>query len=345
MVAERTDLADELLLRLRLIGGLGGAMYAETPQAITGGYDTAIYAFHLTGTEGPWHEPLILRLFRPGDTDRPRIEAAVQNALADSGYPCPRALLAGGDDRIDGRPYMIMERVPGRRLIDYITSPGRRTLRASSTLATAQVRLHAIDTSGLRERLIAHGLRRDDLERLTFDAPFAALESVITGLRLEGLSKAMAWLRAQRRPARAEVICHGDLHPANVMLEDDGAYHVIDWPGMRFAEPEYDVARSVILLRYAPASEDLVNGPIRALLGVGRRLLVWRYQRSYRKRRPIDAERLRWYEAFETLRVVAMTLADRSTNPWRNQPAIDGLMGHMRRTSGLELPPVRLPPG
>ena len=340
----RPTLADELLARVRALPGCAEATYAEAPAEIVGGYDTAIFTFRLSGAAAPWDGPLILRLFRPEHVDQPRIELAVQNAVADMGYPCPRALPVAEGDRIDGRPYMIMEKVGGRRLIDYITNPGRMTLRATPTLAEAHTRLHAIDAPAFRERLVAHGLSEGDLQRMTFDAEFADVEQVVASLRIDALSQAMDWLRAHRPAPAPPVICHGDFHPANVMLEPDGSYHIIDWTLMRFADPEYDIARSVILWRRAPIDRALVSGPVRVLIGLGRRVLLWRYGRLYRRIRPIDAERLRYYEAFDALRVIAMTFVRRNTSLWRDQGVIDGLMAHVRQATGLKLGAVPVPP-
>jgi aminoglycoside phosphotransferase (APT) family kinase protein len=329
--------AVELVDRLRRRADLHDVTFLDPPAAITGGYDTAIFSFRLAGAAPPWDAPLILRLFRPEYADRPRIEAAVQNAVADMGYPCPRVLLASAGDAIAGRPFIIMERVEGRQLIRYITTPSRMTLRVTPILADAHARLHGIDVAALRDRLSHDGLGERDLEAMTFDAELADVGAVIASLTFDSLREALGWLVAHRPPPAAEVFCHGDFRPVNIMLRDDGQYAVVDWTLARFAEPEYDIARSVILWRRAPIDRTLVSGPLRVLLGIGRRTLLWRYRRLYRALRPIDAERLRWYEAFDALRVVALTLVGRNTTLWRAQPVIDGLMDHVRQNTGLRL--------
>jgi aminoglycoside phosphotransferase (APT) family kinase protein len=340
VAVEPATIADELLARLRALDACEGATYAEAPDALVGGYDTAIFSFRLSGTAAPWDRALILRLFRPEHDDRPRIEAAVQNAVADVGYPCPRVVLAGGGDRIGGRPYMIMERVGGRPLIRYITSPGRMTLRATPVLAEAHARLHALDAMVFRERLVANGLTDADLHCMTFEAEFQDVAEIVAGLKVAALMDVLAWLEAHRPVEASRVICHGDFHPVNVMLQPDGTYHVIDWTMIRFAEPEYDIARSVILWRRAPIDRTLVRGVERALIGIGRRTLLWRYGRLYRRWRAVDEERLRYYEAFDALRVIATTFVGRNTSLWRDHPVIDGLMGHIRQRTGLKLGPV-----
>lgn len=341
--APATTIAGELLACVQAQTEGAGAAFAEPPTEITGGYDTAIYSFRLDGASPPWDAPLILRLFRPDHTDRPRIETAVQNAVADLGYPCPRVLLSGDAGRIGGRPFVIMERVAGKRLIDYVTKPGRMTLRVTPLLAAAHTRLHERDGAALRGRMLAHGLSDGDLQRMSFDAEFVDLDQTVASLRMEALTQAMEWLRARRPSPQRPVVCHGDFHPANVMLEADGTYHVIDWTMMRFADAEYDIGRSVILIRRAPIDRELVSGPVRVLIGLGRRVLLWRYRRLYRGIRPVDEQRLRYYEAFDALRVIAMTLVGRNTTLWRTPGVLDGLAAHVESCTGLKLGRMPVP--
>jgi aminoglycoside phosphotransferase (APT) family kinase protein len=334
----RQTIAEDLLARVRLEAGCADAEFAEAPAGLEGGYDTAIFAFRLSGAAPPWDGPLVLRLFRSEHQAQPRIESATQNAVADMGYSCPRVLLSGGDSGVvGGRPYMIMERAAGKPMIRYITSPGHMTLRASPTLAQAHARLHALDAQAFRERLAAVGLTDADLARMTFEGEFAMIEEEQARLGIAALEPAMAWLRAHRPAPRADVICHGDFHPLNVMMDADGAYSVIDWSLARFAEPEYDIARTIILWRRAPIDRTVVAGPLRLLIGAGRRTFLWRYMRVYRKLGPIDGERLRYYEGFAAMRTIITTLDGTNVTFWRNEQVLGGLAAHVRGCTGVDV--------
>ena len=68
---------------------------AEPPVALTGGFDTEIYAVRLREAPPEFAGPLVLRLLRPHhDPTRALREEATQNALAVLGFPAPRVLLA-----------------------------------------------------------------------------------------------------------------------------------------------------------------------------------------------------------------------------------------------------------
>ena len=82
---------------------------------MSGGYDATILRFSLQSAPDPFSGPLVLRLFQATATaDRAPREGAVQNALAELGYPAPRVFVAEARIEPLGGPFLIMERMPGR---------------------------------------------------------------------------------------------------------------------------------------------------------------------------------------------------------------------------------------
>jgi len=108
-----------LLEHLRAELRTPGLDYAEPLTPITGGYDTRIFAFRLTGASEPFSIPLILRILsNQYPSARALTERATQNAVAGFGYPAPRVLLASSDPTILGGAFLIMERLAGRPLLN-----------------------------------------------------------------------------------------------------------------------------------------------------------------------------------------------------------------------------------
>src|SRR5262245_55938191 len=111
----REDLGPRLLEYLRAALPGSRVDFAEPLVPISGGFDTEISAFRLNGAEPALSGPLVLRVLGPHhDPLRALRERAVQNAVADMGFPAPRAPLACADPDILGGAFLVMERRPGR---------------------------------------------------------------------------------------------------------------------------------------------------------------------------------------------------------------------------------------
>src|SRR6476620_5398038 len=101
-------------LRARLGSGID---FAAAPAALSGGFDTTVMAFRLNGAPAEWSGDLVLRVMSfAASAMRVRREAATHAALVEAGFPAPRILLAETDGEVLGRPFLIMERVPGETL-------------------------------------------------------------------------------------------------------------------------------------------------------------------------------------------------------------------------------------
>jgi aminoglycoside phosphotransferase (APT) family kinase protein len=187
-----------------------------------------------------------------------------------------------------------MQRLPGRVMLDAFFSP--RILRMPALLARLHVQLHSLDVQRFRSSLEA---ARCPLDRLAVAADLDNMHARIAGARLTGLENGMRWIVAQRpaEPAAA-VICHGDFHPLNVLLQGDRVSGVLDWAWAKIADPAWDVGATVALISQGPVHlPALLQGAARAV----RRMLVDRYLRAYAAARPLDLAAARYYEAMRCM--------------------------------------------
>src|SRR5262249_28667088 len=189
----------------------------------TGVCDPEFHALRLRGAPAELTGPLVLRVLRAHhDPAMILREHAAQNALADQGYPAPRVVHASLDPAPLGAPFLLMRRMPGTPLLS--TGP----VGMDRLLLEAQLRLHALDPAPL---VLALG------ERGTFDGYLASLERRVGRAGLAGLAGLMRWLGERRpAPAAAPVICHGDLHPQNLLVDGGRVSAVLDWPNAVVAE-------------------------------------------------------------------------------------------------------------
>jgi aminoglycoside phosphotransferase (APT) family kinase protein len=327
------ELARGLVAHLRRSLGAPGLELAEGPTPLGGGFDTEILALRLRGAPSAWAGPLVLRVLQPHhDPGRVLREEATQNAVADLGYPAPRVLLATRDAAPLGAPFLVMTRLPGGPLME-------RPLGMADILLDAQLRLHALDPSPLASVL-------GDVA--TFDGYLAALERRVDRAGLIGLAPVIAWLRRGPRPDVAPVICHGDLHPQNVLVEGRRLSGVLDWPNVLVADPAFDVACTHLILRFAPVALVSLPRSLRWLLRAGQRVLAHRYLAGYRRRRPIERDRLAYHEVAAAMRALVQAGESRRRpagvpppSALDRSPYAARLLTHVRTLTGV---PADLPP-
>jgi aminoglycoside phosphotransferase (APT) family kinase protein len=324
-VARVDEVALALVHHLRGALGAPALELAEPAAPLGGGFDTEIYAFRLRQGPPGWERPLVLRLLRAHHDPAmiPREEAA-QNTVAAQGYPAPRVLLTGLDPAALGARFAIMERAEGVPLLSQVVG-------MAGALARAQLKLHALDPTALR------GVVPD------LDGYLARQVQRIEAARLDGLRPLLDWLRARRPPPAAAVICHGDFHPQNVLVQRGEVTAVLDWPNAVLAEPAFDVASTLNILRWVPAGLA-VPGPLRWLAHAGQRLLASRYLATYRGGRPLGPDRLAYFEVAAALRAVvrggeAQRLAARGlpVTALDRSPFVPRLLARAARVTGLDL--------
>ncbi|MGB2710009.1 MAG: aminoglycoside phosphotransferase family protein [Conexibacter sp.] len=239
-------------------------MQQQNLQKIAEGREAEIFA---------WGDGAVLRLLRnPNARQQIEWEAAAMRATASSGVrvPAVREIV-----EVDGRPGLVMERVEGK---DMLAIVGRKPWLVWS-IGTTSGRLHAelngvVAPEGLpwlRERM------RQRIERSNLVPPHIAERALA---ELDGLPD-------------GDKVCHGDLHPGNIM-QTDSAPVIIDWTNVARGDPTADYVRTLLMIRMGsiPPGSPIV---IRVGARFARRLILIAYERAYRRQRPIDAELVaRW---------------------------------------------------
>ncbi len=226
----------------------------------------------------------VLKVLRPGMpgllADREAEVAALVDAAAISA-PGFRGIA-----RIDGRPALRYERLSGISMLDQMS---RRPLGIDG-LAGRFAELHAVmhdrDGAGLPDQ-------KGELRRMIARA----------GERLSGPARDAAIASMESLPSGTS-ICHGDMHPGNVMLSARGPV-VIDWMTATCGSPAADVARTLFLVRDSGVPSYLSPAQ-RLLVTLARRRFASVYLRQYVDRRRLDPDELRAWR----LPVVAARLSE-----------------------------------
>ncbi len=315
------ELPERLLAVLRTATGNPCLEFAAPPEPLTGGFWAELLAFRLTGAPAGFDGDLVARVMP--DPALARKETLVQAEVARRSFPTPKVRAAGGPGDGLGRAFMVMDRVPGIPLLAglggtrALTQLPRLATTIPETLAVTMSELHRLDPGPLRSQLDT-GLA----VATTVTGLLEQLRTLAQARDRKDLTGAARWLAAHPPPAAPEVICHGDLHPFNLLAGPGGAATVLDWSAALLGPRAYDVAFTTVILTDPPV---LVPPPLRPAAGAAGQMLSRRFERRYRHHSGVAIDRgsLRWHQAVVRLRALVEVAgwdtserAQRSTHPW-----------------------------
>ncbi len=337
----KDDVSIRLLEVLESAAGVPRLEYERRPEPLRGGFWAELLSFSLADPPAGWPSELVARLMP--DPASARKETIVQSAVAAAGFPTPFVRAAGGPDGGLGRAFMVMDLAPGRPALsgldDGLTpSAVPRLLRwIPDLLATAMARLHMLDP----------GLVRDELEQIrevpvTVPGLLAGLARYAVELGRPDLAGAARWLTGHAPAPGRDVICHGDLHPFNLLADGDRVA-VLDWSTALLAPPAHDVAFTSLLLSEPPLHVPGWERPFVRMLG---RVLARRFVRGYRRRTAASFEpgEVRWHQAVVCLRAlteVASWVRDGTADTRAGHPWLVCGPAFGRRLAALTGVPVR----
>jgi len=219
-----------------------------------------------------WEPGVILKLYRRDGGMRSRTEWLAMTAVANSGGPARAPI---GLVEIEGRVGLLMERIDGADLLTELGRAPWKVRTAGALTGTAQALVNKTPAPPQLERL------KNRLHRQIESSPLVPDEYRMVAAR------ALAELPDGDR------LCHGDLHPGNVMRTARGTA-VIDWSNAASGDPAADVARTLNLLTLGEPPPGTSQMTLR-LHSLGRRILRSQYIDAYQNAHPIDTARVaRW---------------------------------------------------
>jgi aminoglycoside phosphotransferase (APT) family kinase protein len=280
-------------------GHLGNALGGRVTsmRRLSGGASRVTSAFDLE-TGSTEARALVLQQVRgAGLTPRPdiQVEANLLRAARRAGVPVPDVVAAGTADGLQAG-WIVLERldgeaIPRRILRDEAFAVARSALTGQTARALAAV--HAIEPSSVPGLPGADPLRHP-LELLD------ALHEVRPVLELGA-----RWL-AQGRPAQDEsVVVHGDFRMGNFLIDQQGLRGVLDWELAHLGDPAEDIGWLC-----APAWRFGGRGRVGGFGELDGFLATY----AAASGRTIDRDRVRWWEAYATVKWAVICLLQASTH-------------------------------
>jgi aminoglycoside phosphotransferase (APT) family kinase protein len=336
-----TGIAERLIGVLRSAAGTRGLEYERRPEPMRGGFWAELFSFSLANPPAGWPAELVARLMP--DPGSARKETIVQRAVAAAGFPTPFVRAAGGPDGGLGRAFMVMDRAAGGPALSGLDgglSPAALPSllrRIPDLLATSMARLHALDPDLVRGEL-------EQLREVPVTVPglLGAVARFADEFGRTDLAGAARWLTDHPPRPAPDVICHGDLHPFNLLADGDRVT-VLDWSTALLAPRAHDVGFTSLLLSEPPLRVPDWQRPLVRIFG---RVLARRFVRGYQRRTGMTVEpgELRWHQAVVCLRAlteVASWVHEGTAGTHADHPWLISGPAFARRITSLTGVPVR----
>ena len=234
-------------------------------------------------------------------------ETAIQNLASRAGHAVPEVPIDSVGATIAGRPFIVMRRLPGATLLDVLSEDPMNALEpAARLMGRTQARLHNLDATGAVRSLELTGL---DAGTYT---PFKLLDDIhrlVEATQDKALGQLGNWLDEHRPESPGDLsVCHGDFHPANILVEDLKLTGVIDWGNYSFGHSEYDVAVTQFIVSIGPLEDSPVPlEQLRAMLDA----FLDMYKGEYLAHRPINEELVGYYIVLRAGHALAKVVAAR----------------------------------
>lgn len=307
---------DSLLAALRRRTDRPALEWSSPPQRLSGGFWAEMYAIELADSPRELAGRLVARIMP--DPATAAVETAVQRHLSRCGFPAPAIRCSDAPSSDLDRAWSVMDFATGQPLLVGLTAS--TALRSAPTLlrrlpdllADAAAELHRCPIDGFGSELTDQTRRPDicdSLERIAAQAG---------GIGRPDLQRAAEQLGTTAHDDR--VICHGDLHPFNLLVDGD-RWTLIDWSTAVLADPHYDLAFTTLMLANPPLGGP---APVRAATRTIGRRLANRFLRTYSGRtgRQIDSTRLTWGRRAHSLRALVETAT------WEAHGDLEAHRGH-----------------
>jgi aminoglycoside phosphotransferase (APT) family kinase protein len=317
------------------------AVEVKDMRPLTGGQWATMAHLQLNGQPDGVPDDVVLRV--APDAAMGTKELAVQAEASDAGIVTPRVHLTGNAGGGLVGAWSLMDLAPGEPLIaDLAGAAGIRRLSSllrhlPRLLADTMATVHGIDPRPVTERVrvVAPAVA------LTVDELWAHLHAAADRFDDDALTRALERLHQTRPPQDGGVLCHGDLHPLNLLIDHD-TVTVLDWTGAVVAPGAYDVGFTWLLLRHPPlVAPALLRPAIRA----GAAVLARRFVQRYRYAAPAtDLSHIDWYAGLHAARVLIDLAGWQHTgdpraehHPWRL--VAPGASRALERASGVRVAP------
>jgi len=297
--------------------------YDSPLTQLQGGFETRIYRFKLNGVQQELARPLVLRLYPQFyGTGNAVWESTAQSVLVGQGYPVAQAHFVCTDMSILGGAFFIMDFLPGKPMISQAET-------VPQVLGKTHAALHSIDPEPLIQSLRERGI---DKNTYRLSRRFDWLKDRAD--KLLWIRDGADWL-IENRPPEPErlVVCHGDFHPLNILVQDGKVTGVLDWPNFVIADPAFDVANTILLTTIP--FKHIASMLEQDLSFVDWEMAAEMYLAAYRSHRPLDGAHLDYYKVRRS--VDALIQGFEGQKVWQHPLIVRDLIEYIHKITQIRI--------
>lgn len=209
------------------------------------GWESDNYIITIEYGEPRTHVDWVLRIYSGrGSYEKATREFNSMQNLFTAGYPVPRVFLLEAEHSPIGRPFILMEYIPGEMMWQILdVAPADRQAQLIEQFSRLFVQLHELDWKQFDDSLPSNN-QFFFIDRWLKDA-----HSELQMFPDIDASSFLDWVAARRslfgctRPSPV----HQDFHPGNVLVKVDDSAIVIDWTGFEITDSRFDLAWTLVL--------------------------------------------------------------------------------------------------
>lgn len=226
------------------------------------------FTYFVTAEDGDY----VLRLPPPGAriaaTADVMRQGRIMSALHAAGLPVPAVPVICSDPIVDGRPFVLMERVEGVRIEEAAIHASPRELTAGAVDVLKRMQALPPERTGIGD---------EEPVQLQVEMMRWAMLMQRAPEELTTRAGELGGRLAARVPAeRSPTLVHGDYHPGNMLFEGRDLVAVLDWEIAEIGQPLLDLgALCVVPSRHPGEWPTLADAEVIALYGVDEDEMRW----------------------------------------------------------------------
>lgn len=195
-------------------------------------------------------------------------QGRIMSALNAAGLPVPAVPVICSDPIVDGRPFVLMERVDGVRIERAAAHASPRALMAGAVDVLKRMQALPVERTGI-----------GDEEPVSLQVEMMRWAMLMQRAPEELTSRAgeLGGLLAARVPAeRRPTLVHGDYHPGNMLFRGTSVVAILDWEIAEIGQPLLDLgALCIVPSRHPGEWPALPDSEVITLYGADEAEMRW----------------------------------------------------------------------